>query len=183
MRGSHHAVGTPVGDDERGSTTGSDAWIRGVLVDAVARACPGWLASERDDIVQNAMARLTTVLSNGVATSPRSYVNKAAYHAVVDEIRRQRRRREIVALDDVAVADAAARTEVASESTRIADAIRGCLGHAVASRRAAVLLYLEGRGPAEISTILAISRKQADNLVHRGLADLRACLRAKGVEP
>lgn len=164
-----------------------EAWIRSVLADAVGRACPAWLAAERDDIVQNAMTKLAVHRrEHGTPEPSRAYLAKSAYHAVVDEIRRQARRREIVALDDAPTAaftDGGALADRRSEATRVAEAIRDCLDDTAASRRVAVLLYLEGRGPTEIARMLGLVRKQADNLVHRGLADLRGCLRGKGVEP
>lgn len=158
-----------------------------MLVDAVARACPRWLDTEREDIVQTAMTKLSLHLRvHGGPTPSRAYLARSAYHAVVDEVRRQWRRREIVALDDAptpALADGIARADERSDGTRVAHAIRDCLDAATPPRRVAVLLYLEGRGPSEVAQVLGLVRKQADNLVHRGLADLRDCLRGKGVEP
>lgn len=181
--------GTPTVDDRVAreaipdDARARDRWIRGVLVDAVTRACPSWLVSEREDIVHDAMTRLAVALRDAELTAPRAYVAKAAYHAVVDAIRRSRRRRELAALDPEVAVDERASAEAQAERGRVATAVRACLERTVPNRRAAVLLYLEGRGPGEVATMLGSSRKQADNAIHRGLADLRACLRSKGVEP
>ncbi len=164
------------------------AAIRDIMLAAVDRACPGWLRSEREDIVHDAMTRLTARLASatGGDRPSRAYLAKVAYHALVDEIRRQARGRSRVALDELGddgPGDRSVGPEAAVGDARIGAAIRDCLSQTVATRRAAVGLYLEGRGPSEVAAVLELSRKQADNLVHRGLADLRRCLDRKGVRP
>lgn len=133
--------------------------------------------------MHDAMTRLALALQDTDPAAPRAYVAKAAYHAVIDAIRRSRRRRELAALDPEVAVDDRASADADAERGNVATAVRACLERAVPNRRVAVLLYLEGRGPGEVATLLGGSRKQADNAIHRGLADLRACLRSKGVEP
>jgi RNA polymerase sigma-70 factor (ECF subfamily) len=43
-------------------------------------------------------------------------------------------------------------------------------------RRTAVTLHLQGFRTGEVAAALGWTEKQAENLVYRGLADLRACL-------
>jgi DNA-directed RNA polymerase specialized sigma24 family protein len=50
------------------------------------------------------------------------------------------------------------------------------------NRRRAVGLYLEGMASQEIATLLGWSEPKARNLLYRGLSDLRAQLRAEGIE-
>jgi RNA polymerase sigma-70 factor (ECF subfamily) len=50
-------------------------------------------------------------------------------------------------------------------------------------RRLAVTLHLQGHTVPEAARILDWAAKQTENLVYRGLADLRACLMAKGIRP
>jgi RNA polymerase sigma-70 factor (ECF subfamily) len=50
-------------------------------------------------------------------------------------------------------------------------------------RRLAVTLYLQGHTVPEAARILDWSGKRTENLVYRGLADLRECLMAKGMRP
>jgi RNA polymerase sigma-70 factor (ECF subfamily) len=50
-------------------------------------------------------------------------------------------------------------------------------------RRLAVTLYLQGHTVAEAASILEWPFKRTENLIYRGLADLRACLRCKGLRP
>ena len=50
-------------------------------------------------------------------------------------------------------------------------------------RRLAVTLHLQGHTVPETARILDWAAKQTENLVYRGLADLRECLMAKGLRP
>ena len=58
-----------------------------------------------------------------------------------------------------------------------------CLGRMVRPRRLAVTLQLEGYTPAEAAPLLGWNTKKVYNLIHRGMQDLRDCLRAKGLGP
>ena len=70
--------------------------IRQQLVCSINRVCPSWLASQREDIVQNAILRLLEIEKKGELnpSPPASYLWKVAYTATVDQIRRARRRPE-----------------------------------------------------------------------------------------
>jgi RNA polymerase sigma-70 factor (ECF subfamily) len=46
-----------------------------------------------------------------------------------------------------------------------------------------VTLHLHGHSLVEAARILDWAAKQTENLVYRGLADLRKCLLAKGIRP
>jgi RNA polymerase sigma-70 factor (ECF subfamily) len=50
-------------------------------------------------------------------------------------------------------------------------------------RRLAVTLYLHGHSVPDAARILDWSAKRTENLVYRGLADLRECLLSKGLRP
>ena len=50
-------------------------------------------------------------------------------------------------------------------------------------RRLAVTLYLQGHTVPEAARILGWAAKRTENLVYRGLADLRQCLLGKGHTP
>ena len=166
--------------------------IRSDLVRAVTRICPPWLASRADDLVQVALLRVLEIHRRGEGNtrlSP-SYLRKVAYSALVDEIRRWRRRKEVpLEADDGGVDPAAERAsgspdpEERSEGREIGDAIRDCLGRMVGPRRSAVVLHLQGHSVPEIGRLLGWDAKKADNLVYRGMSDLRECLGSKGVRP
>lgn len=173
--------------------------LRRQLVVSVRRTCPSWLGAEADDMVQTALLR---VLDAGAKRSDdegsielrASYLRKAAYSAVVDEIRRRKRRREIPLEDDGVDVDPPAEAgpiralpadepdpERRSVSREAARAIRSCLGEMVRSRRRAVTLYLQGHRIKEVGALMGWDPKRAENLIYRGLADLRECLDRQGV--
>jgi RNA polymerase sigma-70 factor, ECF subfamily len=164
--------------------------LREDLERVVARVCPAWLAAQRDDVVQSAVMRVIQALqgrhgvSEGNPPFPTSYLYKVAHSAVIDEIRRVRRRRE-TDLDDAAAVSAATShdPERTAASLEIGRAIQGCLAHLKRERRLAVTLYLQGHTVAETARILEWPVKRTENLVYRGLADLRACLSCKGLRP
>ncbi len=65
------------------------------LEKAVARICPSWLVDCRDDLVQAALVKVMRLRRRGEGSRfPSSYLWKVAHSALVDEIRRRRRRRE-----------------------------------------------------------------------------------------
>lgn len=65
----------------------------------------------------------------------------------------------------------------------IAHGIQDCLMHLLVPRRWAVALYLYGCTVPEVARRLGWTPKKAENLVFRGMNDLRACLTAKGLKP
>jgi RNA polymerase sigma-70 factor (ECF subfamily) len=62
-------------------------------------------------------------------------------------------------------------------------AIRECLQGLIPSRRAAVVLHLQGHSLKEVGSLLGWTEKKAENLVYRALAGLRTCLVTKGIRP
>jgi RNA polymerase sigma-70 factor (ECF subfamily) len=162
--------------------------LREVLVRAVASVCPRHLASQRDDIVQNALVRVLGILRKGEQNAVRttSYLWQAAYTATMDEIRRRSRRRE-VALDDAGADGPVHAVQPARENEedrrQVGLEIQDCLGRLAPPRRRAVGLYLFGFGADESARVLGWNVKRAQNLTYRGLADLRRCLEAKGIRP
>ena len=73
--------------------------------------------------------------------------------------------------------------ERAAASEEIGRGIQTCLAHMKRDRRLAVTLYLQGHTVTEAARILEWPVKRTENLVYRGLADLRACLASKGMRP
>lgn len=160
------------------------------LVRAVDRVCPRWLADRADDLVQVALMRVMEIQRKreGTAEFSSFYLKKAAYSALIDEIRRLRRRQEVSIETDgeegATAFDPAAPEpdpERASAGRQIGRAIRDCLGVMVAPRRHAVTLNLQGHSVPEIGRLLGWTAKKAENLVYRGMADLRGCLGSKGM--
>lgn len=164
------------------------ARLRDQLERAVTRLCPRWLADRRDDLVQVALMRVMEIQrrSEGKRQFAASYLWKVAYSAMVDEIRRLRRRKEDPLEDEAWEGGPAAPSpgpDRRAADREIALGIRQCLDRLVRPRRMAVVLYLQGHSVPEASKLLNWGNKRTENLVYRGLADLRGCLAARGLEP
>ena len=71
---------------------GALARMRQELVRAVRRVCPHWLAQDAEDLAQDALVRVWQAQQRGAVQPSTGYLYRAAYSAVVDEIRRRRRR-------------------------------------------------------------------------------------------
>jgi len=177
---------TPPGQPSARAATpaAGDAELRAGLRSLVARYRPSWLAASADDIVQAAWLRVRRHEAEGNGPPGASLLARAAYCAVVDEIRRNRRRKE-VPLDDVLVGKAipGANPEQAVSALDTRRAIVDCLSRTTRERRLAATLYLLGHSVPEAARILDWTTKRAENMVFRGLADLRRCLAAKGLAP
>ena len=165
--------------------------LRQDLVRAVARVCPRWLVEHRDDLVQAAVMRVMKITGTrspsdeGNQPLSTSYLYKVAYSVVVDEIRRRRRWAETDLEDEAVAAVAIAQENPArtAASKEVGRGIRACLTGMKRERRLAVTLHLQGHTVPEAARILDLAAKQTENLVYRGLADLRACLMAMGIRP
>lgn len=153
---------------------------------AVERLCPSWLSADRDDIIQNTLLRLhqSAASSEGKAGLAASYVWKTVYTVMIDEIRRRGRRPE-VSLDAtdsaLTLIKPGPSPEAVTSGRELGATIRECLRGLVPSRRAAVVLHLQGHSVPEIATLMGWNEKKAENLVYRAIAGLRSCLEAKGV--
>lgn len=165
--------------------------LRQDFVRAVARLCPGWLSNQRDDLVQAAVMRVMHIVSKqtdspeGESAFASSYLYKVAHSALVDEIRRMTRRQE-TGLDDAAVDRVALNfqdPERVAASRQIGQGIQDCLSRMHRDRRLAVTLHLQGHSVPDASRVLDWPAKRTENLVYRGLADLRECLMSKGIQP
>jgi RNA polymerase sigma-70 factor (ECF subfamily) len=153
--------------------------LRAAVARAVRRVCPQWLAADADDLTQIATTRVLARINqtSGKVAFTSGYLYRAVHSALVDEIRRRRRLRE-EPIDETLVASSSRR-----EGWEIREALKACLAGLVPSRRRAVMLHLQGHPAVEASALLGCTQKQAENLIYRGLANLRACLAARGATP
>lgn len=160
--------------------------IRQVLDRALARLCPDWLQSSRDDLIQTAMLRILEKHGSGEGNRSvnSSYLYKTAHSVMIDEIRRVQRRGE-TALETAPNAEESDMENPyrATVGESISAALRICLARLARSRRLGVTLYLQGHRVPEVARLLGWRSKQADNSVYRGLSDLRRCLKERGFEP
>jgi RNA polymerase sigma-70 factor (ECF subfamily) len=177
------------GSDPSASPPAIDpARLRAELARAIAHLCPSWLADRADDMAQNAVLRVLDILRRGEGSTalPSSYLQKVAYSALIDELRRVRRHTEVAIEegdDAVSPPSEAPDPEQISAGKEQGRAIRHCLERLIRPRRLAVTLHLQGHPVKELAQLLGWTVKRADNLVYRGISDLRDCLRAKGIRP
>jgi RNA polymerase sigma-70 factor (ECF subfamily) len=158
--------------------------LREQIARSVASVCPGWLAADRDDIVQAVLTRVIDIVQRGEWNGPpgASYLWKAAFNATIDEIRRVRRRRE-QPIEHVSPRDVTAGQpdpERLAGTRQMGRAIHDCLGRLNRDRRLAVTLVLQGDTAREAAGRLDWSIKKVENLVFRGMRELRECLTSKG---
>lgn len=163
------------------------AELRRRLEGALGRICPHWLAERREDLVQAALVKMMEIEKRreGETEWTSFYLSRVAHSALVDEIRRRRRRPEDP-LDQEAetvVETAAADPERGAFGRELGRGLRACLAGLVEARRRASTLHLLGHGTLEVARLLGWEAKKAENAIYRGLADLRLCLEKKGFAP
>lgn len=162
--------------------------LRRQLTAALARTCPSWLAERREDLVQVAILKVMEIerRREGETVWTPFYLGRVAHSALVDEIRRQRRRPEEALEEETAEGAPAAATadpERGALGRELGRGLRGCLAALVEARRRACTLHLLGHGTLEVARLLGWEAKKAENAIYRGLADLRLCLENKGLAP
>ena len=164
------------------------AALRRDLLASVHRACPAWLQAQAEDIVQTALIRLVGIAATSGGTPPfsSSYLKRAAFNAVVDEIRRCLRRSEVQEGGDVSLAvmpSLGPDQEARASASQIRAGLTQCLRGMIASRRQTVVCHLQGYSVPETARFLGWSAKKVEHLVIRGLNDLRTCMSDKGLTP
>src|SRR5688572_17778191 len=145
-------------------------------------------SADLDELAQEVRVRLWGALGTDEridVVSP-SYLYRAATTAAIDIVRR-RRSAWGESLDQVDDAEVSARrapsTPERDASLReLGERIEEAVQSLAASRRPVVRMYLAGYGTTEIGELMGWTEPKARNLVYRGLADLRARLRAMGID-
>lgn len=182
-------------DDPRVSAITEARWttLREALARAVRRQCPRWLSDHAEDLVHAALIKVMAISDAGEGNRPLSsfYLYRVAHSALVDEIRRRQRRREVALETDESAEHhsamvqprAAGDPEQDAARRELGRAVRACLLTMTSDRRQAVMLYLQGHSVPDTARLLGWAAKRTENLVYRGLADLRHCLMAKGHQP
>ena len=149
------------------------------------RLCPRWLRDDLDDLVQASMLKIHR-RGDDINTIETGFLFRVGHSVMVDEIRRRKRRHE-VSFEDTTAQNRPNTSEISPESaaagTELGKAIHACLQTLKPDYRRAVSLRLHGHTVPEIAELLAVSPKKADNLVYRGMADLRDQLRKRGLTP
>lgn len=162
--------------------------LRAQLTAAVGRICPAWMAEQREDLVQVSLVKVMEIEKRreGETLWTPFYLSRVAHSALVDEIRRRRRRPEEPleeeAADKVPSLEGAD-PERETLGLELGRGLRACLAAMVEARRRACTLHLLGHGTLEVARFLSWDSKKAENAIYRGLADLRLCLEKKGFAP
>jgi RNA polymerase sigma factor (sigma-70 family) len=160
-----------------------DAEMRARLAKAVRRVCPDWMRDEEDDLVQMSVMRL---IRGGVPERiTGSYLSKVAYSAVIDEIRRKKRRQEVgmtPSVDERMADSKVMSPEELARAGEVGQIVIEVLQTLAPERRRAVTLYLQGYPVPQIAEFLGWDRKKASNAVYRGLADMRDRLGERGFQ-
>jgi RNA polymerase sigma-70 factor (ECF subfamily) len=182
-------------DEPRPSPEAESRWtaMRATLARAVRRQCPAWLSANAEDIAHAALIKV--MASSAAAEGERSlssfYLWSVAHSALVDEIRRRQRRPEVAlhavngSGEEYQVAEPQAPGDPEGDLSfqELGRAVRECLMAMKTDRRLAVGLYLQGHSVPDAAALLEWPVKRTENLVYRGLAELRQCLLAKGHTP
>ncbi|HSM14532.1 MAG TPA: RNA polymerase sigma factor [Thermoanaerobaculia bacterium] len=179
LPGSHTLAKASMTDEEA-------ARIRAVVNRAVRAACPGWLSTDLEDIAQTATVKILARFAGegeDRAELAASYLWRTAHSVVVDCMRSRARRPSTSLETETGSIDPphpAPGPDALLLGAEVRKAILQCLAALVAPRRRATSLHLLGHQVSEIAQLCSWPVKRADNLVYRGLADLRGCLRSKG---
>ncbi len=104
---------------------------------------------------------------------------------MIDEIRRRRRRLEVPVADHDpdSMVHHGHNPEQEAVAAQIGERLHRCLAGLERSRRIAVTLHLQGHGVSEAARLVGWDYKRMENLVYRGLAEVRKCLTAAGLKP
>jgi len=189
---SSRSIRSPLlGNGHHDKATQPEVWVaqlRRQLLALVRRSCPVWLANQAEDIVQAALIRLLDAHRKSGGNLPQnpSYLSRVAYNAMVDEVRRHFKRKEVPEDEPLRLDHTAAATvqpEQRAAATEIHEGIRDCLAAMIPSRRMSVACHLLGYSVPEAARFLGWTPKKVEHLIHRGLADLRTCLTGKGLNP
>lgn len=157
---------------------------------SVLKACPQWLAHEKEDLSQRALLRLMERASkepdhDGFCAT---YIYRTAHNTVIDEVRK--RRREVLVDDPEPALNAELTGEPDQQkespssqirNSRLRQSIFHCLGKIRKERRIAISLKLQGHSTADIGALLDWNNKRVENMTSRGRQDLRVCLEKKGL--
>ena len=175
-------------DADRAPHPGLDAQaheaLRRDLVRAVRCVCPRSLAEDAEDLVQESFIRLLRARKlEGDNRVSATYLKKVAYSAVIDEIRRRRRRITVVAEVDTDIEAATDEARSTTPDIALGNAMEICMRSPSGSPAASLTLHLLGYSGPEVARMLECNAKRAENLTLRGLAQLRECLHGLGLSP
>ena len=150
--------------------------MRAVLLRAVTHHCPSELRSQAEDLAHTAWLRIVERRGGeDLPTLEPSYLWRVAFTVVIDEIRRRSAR-----MAQAETLQAVPRPVVPGPD--LGAEIRNCLERLPEARQLPVILHLQGFRNDEVARALQFNEKRAENLIYRGLQQLRLCLSARGID-
>jgi RNA polymerase sigma factor (sigma-70 family) len=108
-----------------------------------------------------------------------AYVHRTAVSAALDMIRRKRRNRTEVLLEEEIPGPPHLTPQAALERDQLARRLDGALQRLHHRRRPVVRMHLMGYSREEIAQLMGWTEAKTRNLLYRGLADLRELLEAE----
>jgi RNA polymerase sigma-70 factor (ECF subfamily) len=160
-----------------------------LLRQIIRKFVPPGSGVDPDEIEQEVRIRLWRALERETdLRHAASYIYRVAATATIDAIRRIRARREeqLPRPEDgqhEATPDSEGRfPDQTAIQHELMAAVRASLRELSTDRRRAVSLHLQGFTNLETAELLGWSEPKARNLIYRGLRDLRAALRRRGID-
>jgi len=154
-----------------------------LIAQAIRRVIGPAGVPESSDIEQQVHIALWQQLRREqVIEYPASYVYKAAVREAVRAVRRYRTRaEEPLESAPLQVSGPESRADRLTDARRVQDAIAEALGAMAPDRARAVRGHLAGFNVEELMKLYGWTYQRARNLIARGMADLRAELRSRGL--
>jgi RNA polymerase sigma-70 factor (ECF subfamily) len=142
-----------------------------------------------DEAIQDVRIRLWRTLASGegvdIQRLPATYVYRTTMSAMLDLLRRRRSRREsaVESLEAqvVPIASQVVSPDAGLYTEDLTRQVAAAIEEITESRRGVVRMYLAGYAREEIAQLLGWSEPKTRNLLYRGMDDLRARLRARGI--
>jgi|CXWL01.1.fsa_nt_gi RNA polymerase sigma-70 factor (ECF subfamily) len=139
---------------------------------------------DHDELVQEVRIRVWRVLSSEKTVEHlASYLRRTVVSVVIDALRRLKSRREepLEVTEHEHLAETLVPEQETDRHQRIA-LVRAAFAALPERRRLPAQLLLQGFNPQEIGKMLGLTDATARNLAYRGVDELKAGLRAAGVE-
>lgn len=155
----------------------SEAAVRGIGVRH------GLGEAEIDELFQDVRIRLWKAQEGDerrIAGLSAAYVHRAAASAALDMIRRRRRSRAEVLLEEGIPGPPSLEPHAAMEREGLSRRLERALERLHHRRRPVVRMHLAGYSREEIAELMGWTEPKTRNLLYRGLADLKALLEGMG---
>ena len=178
--------GRTVADQSAKQSREGDPMLLHRLRCIASRSLRDWSPPDREDLIQDAALKLLRrgrSLEGGVLSG--CYLSRTLRSVAIDEVRRRSRRHE-VACEDLEPHDPERvvwpSPEQALRTARLGRRVEHALTQVHSRRRDLVERYVTGSTVRECAAELSVEHKRAENLIYRGLGQLRRALEGAGGE-